>query len=419
MADTDEAITISNGNTLTDLFPGYYPPTEEERRNAYRNGLVSIDANALLDLYRFSESARNEYFEVLEKLRLRLFITHQAALEFYRNRLLVVESRLNAAEEKCKEIDQLLTTVVQRIQEFANRHQIGADERQRLIGLVDELSVTLAASIRTAGAYDLTREQVRDSTDSVVERLESLLADRVGGALDETDHKEAVKEAARRRGERIPPGYADEKKNSPERQAGDYLVWRQLMNEALLHDRPVLLVINEQKEDWVHKRPSGQVLGPRPELVLEMRREAKVALHMVTVVGLLKEAPKYLGTSVSPSTIREAESFPTKRSVGMTFTQPSFEQYHQLSKEEQMEFLMAVRSVMDRMEEGQRIQDLPEVSAIGRKGNELSLLRWSSDGRAVLRVDYSPEEFLRDEHNVVIYVANISKKKDLAPVEVD
>ena len=60
------------------------------------------------------------------------------------------------------------------------------------------------------------------------------------------------------------------------------------MNEARLHERPVLLIINEQKDDWVLKGSSKQVLGPRPELVLEMRREAKVALHMVTVVGILK-----------------------------------------------------------------------------------------------------------------------------------
>jgi hypothetical protein len=60
VAEDGEAIEILHGNKLEDLFPGYYPPTKEERRDAYRRGLVSLDANALLDLYRFSERARNE-----------------------------------------------------------------------------------------------------------------------------------------------------------------------------------------------------------------------------------------------------------------------------------------------------------------------------------------------------------------------
>lgn len=305
----DESIAISHGNGLVDLFPGYYPPSEEERQDAYRQGLVSLDTNALLDLYRFTKTARNEFFEVLEKLRPRLFITHQAALEFHRNRLSVVEARLRAAEEKCEEIRTPLQGVVQKVQGFANRHQIDAEECQKLIGMIDALSSALFDSITAVGSYDLTRDQVRSATDPVLQHLNALLAGRVGCALSEVDYKLAIKEAARRKEDRIPPGYA-EKKGSPERQAGDYIIWLQLANEAALHGRPVLLVTNEQKEDWVLKGSSDEIFGPRPELVLEMRQKAQVALHMVTVVGLLKEAPKYLGTIVSPSTIQEAESLP-------------------------------------------------------------------------------------------------------------
>src|ERR1700733_6019995 len=250
----DEGITISHGNSLGDLFPGYYPPSDEDRKNAYLQGLVSLDANALLDLYRFSKPARDEFFEVLEKLGPRLFVTHQAALEFHRGRLSTVESRLRAAEEKCKEIEQPLANVVQMIQEFANRYQIDADERQRLIRLVEELSSTLTDAIKAAGTYDLTREDVRRATDVVLTRLNSLLAGRVGDALTEAQYKQAVAEAERRKEGRIPPGYADEKKKkSPDLLAGDFLVWRQLLNEAAFQKRPVLLVSDEQKEDWILK----------------------------------------------------------------------------------------------------------------------------------------------------------------------
>jgi len=318
----------------------------------------------------------------------------------------VVESRLNAPEEKCKEIEQPLKNVIEKIQEFANRYQIDSLERHRLIGLVQKLSATLTDSIRAAGMYDLAKEQVRDATDPVLQRLQSLLADRVGDALSEAEYKQAVKEALRRREDRIPPGYA-EKKLSPELQAGDYLVWRELMNEASLHDRPVLLVTNEQKEDWVLRGPSNQVLGPRPELVLEMRREPKAALHMITVVGLLKEAPEYLGTTVSPSTIREAEFFPIKtQRVNVTVTPRAAEQYGGLSEGEKRQFTSALDSIYNGLVAGRTIETIAGINVSRLQGNHY-VVRWSSYGRAIIALEYGSS----DDYDLIMFVIQINRKK--------
>jgi PIN like domain len=403
MAGTsEEAIEISHGNKPNDLFPGYYPPSSDERRDAYRRGLVSLDANALLDLYRFSERARNEFFAVLETLRPRLFVTHQATLEFYRNRLAVVESRLSAAEEKCKEIEQPLRTATEKIQEFANRYRIDEVERKRLIDLVQSLSTTLTDAIRTAGAYDLTKEQVRTATDNVLRRFESLVADRVGDPLTQAEYEQAIKEATRRRERRIPPGYAD-KKASPELQAGDYLVWRQLIGEARIHDRPVLLVTNEQKEDWILVGSSNQTLGPRPELVLEMRREAHSALHMVTVVGLLKEAPEYIGTSVSISTIQEAESLPDRRHIDILFSRPARRRLQSLSPDDQDRVTSAFDPIISSLRAGRNVQDLSEVR-IEDVDNNRFLVEWPPDGTAVFEIKYEWSGY-----DIAILVLNVTK----------
>jgi len=370
MANSDSnGIEISHGNNPYDLFPGYHPPAREERQDAYQRGLVSIDANALLDLYRFSERARKEYFRVLEVLRPRLFITHQAASEFYRNRLTVVESRLNAAEDKIREIKKPLDSVVERIREFANRYQIDEYERQRLIELVDNLFSDLTASIRGAGAYDLTSDQVKAATDSVLKRLELLLAGRVGDALNETAYRQAIAEAMRRKDARIPPGYADERKRAPEQQAGDYLIWQQLIDEARLHGRPVLFVTNEAKEDWILEGPSDQILGPRPELVLEMRREANVQLHMVSVVGLLREAPEYLGTTVSPSTIQEAELLPVRREVNSVYTSDAIEQFDKLPESDQTAIRSMLYRIGRRLAEAGTLEDLSDFPHLTVRGD--------------------------------------------------
>lgn len=386
----EEAIEISGGKALKEIFPGYYPASKDERSNVYRHGLVSLDANALLDLYRFTEKSREELFAVLEKLKPRLFVTHQAALEFHRDRLGVVEARLRAPEEKCEELRRPFQSIVEKIQEFANRHQIDSDGRQQLIDMVDRLQAALTESIMQIGAYDLSREEVQAGRDSVLTRVGSLLDGRVGGALGESEYRGALKEAERRGTFKIPPGYSDRGK-PPEERAGDYLIWLQLINEAKTHGKPVLFVTNERKEDWMLRGSSNEVLGPRPELVFEMLREAGVTLHTVSVVGLLIEAPEYLGATVSESTIQEAKSLPDNRPVDVALTKRAAQQYESLPKRDQERFQMALsRIVMELQESGRPIN--PSLTKKLANSASSYVLRWSSLGRAIFRLDVQPGE---------------------------
>jgi hypothetical protein len=391
--EDDKGAAILDGNRMEDLFPGYYPPNAYERKRAYQHGLISLDANALLDLYRFSRKARQEFFRVLESIRTRLFITHQAALEFHRNRLSTVEGRLKAAEKQCEEIERPLKVVTEKIQEFANRYQIDTAEQERLVKLVQQLSSTLTHSIQTAGTYDLTVNQVKRATDDVLKRLDLLLINRIGKAPSDTEKQAAITEARRRQEWSIPPGYGDEKKSTLELQAGDYLVWRQLIDEASKHSRPVLFVTNENKGDWVLEGSSNQILGPRPELVLEMERQAKVRLHMVSVVGFLKEAPEYLGTDVSDATIREAireaESFPASLRGNMTtlFSPSAQKEYADLTKENQAEILEILHAMRNGVKAGERIEEIPNVE---RWDGDHYSTRWSIDGRIVWRITDDP-----------------------------
>ncbi|MFG3418700.1 PIN-like domain-containing protein [Micromonospora sp. NPDC048063] len=319
MTRNPEGIEIAEGSSPRELFPGYYSLSNEQRTQAFREGLVSLDANALLDLYRFTPKAREEFLGVLRAMRPRLFLTHQAALEFHRNRPGVVDDRLDAASKENVEISKSLSQVAARISGFAKRYQIAESQRDRLIERVNELAATIEEVLRDASAYDLSRDEVRAGKDTVVQIVDELFSKRVGPPLSDVEQKAASEEAARRKRERIPPGYMDEKGGDPHRQAGDYILWRQLLNEAKAHGRPVLLISNEEKDDWVYKH-KGEIRGPRPELVLEMMQESGVFLYLLNVPGMLVNARTYLGTSVSDSTLIEAESLPEQLAVHIRFT---------------------------------------------------------------------------------------------------
>lgn len=84
---------------IYDDFCGYRLPTEDELNSALQSALVVVDANVLLNLYRYSESTRNDLLEVLRSLGKRLWIPHQVMREFWRNRLSVLGSRGAGTEQ--------------------------------------------------------------------------------------------------------------------------------------------------------------------------------------------------------------------------------------------------------------------------------------------------------------------------------
>ena len=74
------------------------------------------------------------------------------------------------------------------------------------------------------------------------------------------------------------PGYMDGGK-SPERAVGDYFVWAQTMQAAKERGMGVLLVTNDQKEDWWAE--GGNTRLARPELVAELLEYAGQPLVMM------------------------------------------------------------------------------------------------------------------------------------------
>ncbi len=69
------------------------------------------------------------------------------------------------------------------------------------------------------------------------------------------------------------------------------------MQEAKRRNKQVLLITNEMKPDWVHR--NGKVVGPRPELVQEMARDAGQGFHLVDVRTFLTLASQFLEAEVS------------------------------------------------------------------------------------------------------------------------
>lgn len=301
---------MSENRSLRDGFDGWMPQSYEDQKYALTTGLISLDANVLLDLYRFNDAGRDGVLEVLAKLGDRVWVSHQAALEFWRTRISVIDNRNKSTET-------VLGVLTEQRQKALNA--IAAWGRSTFVPDAEEAAIRDVLEKASDRIEALIEEQAEESgkfshdvtEDSVVQRLFDLLEGKVGQPLPPEEHADALKEAARRVKERVPPGYRDaekEKDGNPDGAAGDYLVWHQSLLEAKQRGLPLMIVTSDLKEDWWWRNPKGpQVYGPRGELVEEALRVTGAKCYMLDTRALTKLAKPVLGLELTAEALRSVD----------------------------------------------------------------------------------------------------------------
>jgi hypothetical protein len=289
------------GAVMRKHFAAYYRPTPEEFR-ALHEGIVSLDANVLLDFYRFSSDTREQFLALLEKLRSRLWLTHQAASEFHKNRLVVIAGRQRALTQAHEGLKQ----AQQRLEDLYRSPSKESNERWA--------KVTEAWKTLDGYVSDLERETVKPSSDVGVDRiwgrLTTLFEDRVGEPYSADEYQRLFEVGKDRYAKRIPPGFADTDKPG-DAIYGDWLLWRQLLDHAKSENKPIVLVTDEKKEDW-WLSCAGRTVSPLPELLAEMASEAGQLFYMYQPDQFLRVIGPTVQQEASGSAIKELQSLPSR-----------------------------------------------------------------------------------------------------------
>jgi hypothetical protein len=283
---------------MRDAFASWYPISEEERRAAYSNGLVVLDANVLLDLYRFDKSPRQEVLGLLHKVSDRLWLPHQVALEFHRNRLNVIHDAAQLHGRLRRDVDDAKNKLRNAFNTMRSRTGVGQSPEQ-----LNEIFDLLDAQVNALTPEEPLSLKQAARSDPILDEVTALYSERVGEGFSPERQQEEAKTGQSRIEAQTPPGYLDVR--NKEEALGDYFLWRQTLDEAKQRKQPVLLVTQENKEDWLNTQ-KGITIGPRRELVAEMLEEAGVRLHLVNLETFLEEASKYLKTPVSEQTLEQA-----------------------------------------------------------------------------------------------------------------
>ncbi|MHA5048938.1 PIN-like domain-containing protein [Streptomyces sp. SD15] len=295
----------ADGRGLFDDFGAFRTPTNEDFTAVLTNGLVAPDANVLLNLYRYTEQARGDLLRALGALESRLWVPHQALVEFWRNRESTLSDARSSGAQAAEDMAAHSAQAERTLRAWANRVALSEDETERLRGQLDEVFGDVQETIVKVGEGEWQNITQNTSADPVIAKLEPALDGRVGAPLSREDHDKAITEGMRRVEKRLPPGYMDKTKDGVGA-AADYLVWEQILREAARRQCDVLFVTADAKEDWWRKE-QGFNRGPRPELTEELRARGGGRLFMLTPKRFLEVAAPILDFSLQEGSVEDIE----------------------------------------------------------------------------------------------------------------
>lgn len=285
----------------------YFKKSEKELKIIWEKASIVFDANCLLNLYRYSDSAKDEFLSILVKLEKRIWLPEQAASEFFQNRLSEISKQSKTYDENIKLIETLKDNLSN------NRGHPFLPKKQ----LEDFLkSLDLAkTNFDTAKSGHLQKL----NEDDVLSSLSKLFSDRVGEELSEDKLAEVMENGPDRMKAQIPPGFKDyPKHNDPKSEYekksnfGDLILWLQLIENAKKNQKPVVLVTDDWKEDW-WEQVHGRTIGPRPELIKEFFLETTQDILIYRSEQFLKYAKVHLNAEISEDTLSEVKDAQRRR----------------------------------------------------------------------------------------------------------
>jgi len=287
---------------MKQAFPEHFVGEPERQAKLWANCMFVLDTNVLLDLYRFSDTAKEALFKVMESLGDRLWIPYQVAAEYFDNRLSVIEAQ---SEAYAKSINGL--KVAKDRFNSGSRHPFVSDEVfDKFIASYDLMIEELE------GKQKIYLELVNE--DLIKQKIGDILNGRVGEPYPESKVQAIAEEGEQRYSEKIPPGFEDGGK-MPEattsklklKKFGDLILWKQLIDKAISSDKPVILVTGEKKDDWWLKSDKGLV-SALPALSKEFMSAVNQDFYLYSTDRFLLKANDYLMQNTSVGVVEEVRA---------------------------------------------------------------------------------------------------------------
>lgn len=292
---------------LKDIFPGHFKPTDEDYREIWDSCLFVLDTNTLVNLYRYSEPAKQDVIKILHKIQDRLWMPYQVAEEYLETRLNEISNQSKEYDNTEKEIRKLKQSL-----ESSSKHPFISQETLESADLIFEKIVTEMKS-------NQEKHDSRFHVDDIQNQLLDIFSNNIGPQFEKSELEEIFEQGSKRYKEQIPPGFKDQGKNpNPEsfkdkcRVYGDLIIWMEIIRKAKEKNVPIIFVTDDQKSDWWH-RVNGKTISPRPELVKEFQTETSQKILLYVASSFIEHAADKFDEPVNEYVVNEIKDIQRKR----------------------------------------------------------------------------------------------------------
>lgn len=284
--------------------PEYFEPSETEIKDIWNNGTIVLDANVLLNLFRYSKTSREELIKIIKHYKNRLWLPYQVAFEFLENSNSVPSSLSKVLNETLKAIDSISGYIENQLKlnDYDKYHLLKPTELRNDIKKFQDTLRKRVEKIKSE--YDTI-----DKKD-IVKQVTDIYDGKVGEDYPEDKLEQLLKEGEKRFKEKIPPGYKDleDKKEAPKRHIyGDFIWWMQAADYAKANHCDLVIVTDDSKEDWWYK-VGHETKSPRVELIKEFSKLTDgQSFHMYRTGRFMELAKKYDNVTISEKSIKEVK----------------------------------------------------------------------------------------------------------------
>lgn len=292
---------------MKEIFKWYFPHSQTKIKEFWDSGILTVDTNVLLDLYRYHQNTREALLESLNLFKGRAWVSHQVAEEFFRNRNGVILSSTTAFNETEKNLAEIRKGIEEPLKKVKSSRII-SDQIGKT--LEEEIEVALKKAENGIGE---TKTNFPDyiKEDSILENICNLFESSVGESFENEPLAEVLKEAKRRKENKIPPGFKDSGKEG-DKAYGDYILWRQILNHIKEKKKPLIFVTSEEKEDW-WERGSGKTVGPLYDLLKEFHEETGQPFLLYKTARFLEYSAEKTGKQANVEAVAEIRDVATQR----------------------------------------------------------------------------------------------------------
>lgn len=291
---------------------------KEELESIYKDAIIVLDTNSLLNIYRYNDENRKKYLEILKSVRNRIFLTFQIGNEFYKNRHKIIESRLSFKDNIYEMIEENQTKLIAILDNCS-----GGNEKYNsslsILKYEEDLKKNIISSLNQSNKkikkyLDEFNQHLSityiQQEDPLLKELNDIIIDKVGDEFTKEELDKLYIEGKSRFEREIPPGYKDKDKSGDDKY-NDFIIWKEIQKLAIKHKKDILFISDDRKEDWVLKS-KGKDLGTRTDLIKEFLTNTDKVFYSVTTKRFIEVISEIHSISNTDLLIKETENIQKK-----------------------------------------------------------------------------------------------------------